>query len=402
MPQIVAVRLLAFLAFLIGFGLPISTAADNLAAGLFLIVWLITGYWRNRWQRLRANPVSWAVGGLLLLAAVGCSWSMGSGQETLRYFSKYASLLLALALLSVSFEAKLRNSVLLGFASAALLTAVLSFAFKFGLLPVSWFADRSPSNPTLFKLHITHGFFVAIGGYLWLMCALEASNRRWRLIFFTAALLTASNVFVIEGRTGYVVLAGLLTYLFVQRFRWRGILISLGLIVCVVVIVLQVPESPAARRFITAVDELQAWQSHQSDAENTSVGLRMQYAVTSLRLIADHPWIGVGTGGYATAYSALIPTDNEVTKNPHNQYLLTTTQFGLIGGVTLLMLFIVLWRSTNTMSLVQRLQARGFLIAYLIGNLFNSFLYDHAEAHLFAWGIGVIFSGIGSEKKSIN
>lgn len=128
----------------------------------------------------------------------------------------------------------------------------------------------------------------------------------------------------------------------------------------------------------------------------------MQYAVTSLRLIADHPWIGVGTGGYATAYSALIPTDNEVTKNPHNQYLLTTTQFGLIGGVTLLMLFIVLWRSTNTMSLVQRLQARGFLIAYLIGNLFNSFLYDHAEAHLFAWGIGVIFSGIGSEKKSIN
>ena len=391
MPQIVAVRLLAFLAFLIGFGLPISTAADNLAAGLFLIVWLITGDWRNRWQRLRANPVSWAVGGLLLLAALGCSWSMGSGQETLRYFSKYASLLLALALLSVSFEAKLRSSVLLGFASAALLTAVLSFAFKFGLLPLSWFPDRSPSNPVLFKLHITHGFFIAIGAYFWWVQAWEFENPRWRFVYLVAALVTAANVLVVEGRTGYVVLASLLIYLFVQRYRWRGALLSVGLLVGLVLLASQFPESAGSRRFALAIEELQAWWHNAAVDEGSSMGLRMQFAINSLRLIAEHPWIGVGTGGYEAAYRALVPAGSVIANNPHNQYLLTTAQFGLLGFLLLAGMFVVLWRATQAMSDRDRLQARGFLIAYLVGNLFNSFLYDHAEAHLFAWGIGLMF-----------
>ena len=163
LPAEIRVRILVWLAFLVGFGLPISTAFDNIAAGALLLVWALTGDWRQRWQRLRNNPASYAVGSLLLLAAAGMAWSLGSPKETLRYFEKYAGLFLTLCLFTLPFDRSLRQTALRGFACAALVTAIVSFGFKFGIVPAAWFPERLPSNPVVFKLHITHGFFVAIG-----------------------------------------------------------------------------------------------------------------------------------------------------------------------------------------------------------------------------------------------
>lgn len=386
-------RLLAWLAFLVGFGLPVSTAFDNIAAGLLLLTWALTGDWQQRWQRLRSNPASYAVGGLLLLAAVGTAWSLGSNKETLRYFEKYASLVLALCLFTVSFEPSHRKLALRGFASAALLTAIVSFGFKFGIVPASWFPERLPSNPAIFKLHITHGFFVAIGAYFLMIEAMQSTDRRWRLGLALAAVLTAANALVIEGRTGYLVLAVLLAYLFIQRFRWRGAVVSVALLAAAVLVAQQFPESAAMRRMATGMEEVKAWQRGDKINETSSMGVRMQFATTSLGLIAARPLLGVGTGGFETAYRAATPEGNVVSNNPHNQYLLTTVQFGVVGLIVLLALFATLWRTSTRFEFHDRLLARGVLLAYLVGNLFNSFLYDHSEARFFAWAIGLLFAG---------
>ena len=121
--------------------------------------------------------------------------------------------------------------------------------------------------------------------------------------------------------------------------------------------------------------------------------VRMQFATTSLSLISAHPLLGVGTGGFEVAYRAAMPEGNVVANNPHNQYLLTTVQLGLIGLLVLLALFSVLWRVSGHFEFTDRLLAHGVLLAYLVGNLFNSFLYDHSEALFFAWAIGLIFCG---------
>lgn len=386
-------QILAWLAFLIGFGLPISTAFDNIAAGLLLLAWAVTGDWQQRWQRLCNNPASYAVGGLLLLAAVGMVWSLGSTKETLRYFEKYAALLLALCLFTVSFERSHRQLALRGFAGAALLTAIVSFGFKFGIVPASWFPQRLPSNPAIFKLHITHGFFVAIGAYFLMIEAMQSTDRRWRVGLVLAALLTAANVLVIEGRTGYLVLAVLLAYLFIQRFRWRGAAVSVVILAATVLVAQQFPESAAMRRMATGMEELKAWQRGDRVEETSSMGVRMQFATTSLGMIAARPFLGVGTGGFEAAYRAATPEGNVVSNNPHNQYLLTTAQFGMVGLLVLLTLFATLWHASARFEFHDRLLAQGVLLAYLVGNLFNSFLYDHSEARFFAWSIGLLFAG---------
>jgi len=389
-------HVMVWLAFLVGFFLPISTALDNIAAGMLLLVWLFSGDWPARWQRLRSNPATYAVAGLLILATVGMAWSLGSTKETLRYFEKYAALILALCLFSLPLNSAFRQRALSGFVLAVVVTVAVSFGFKFGVVPPSWFPGRSPANPVMFKLQITHGFFVAIGAYMLLIRALNETDRRWQIGFGLAAILTAANVLVVGGRTGYVVLAVLLCYLFIQRFRGRGLLLSVAVMGVVILIAQQFPESTAMRRIDTAVDEFQAWKAEKAESETTSIGIRMQLAMTSLRLIAEHPFLGVGTGGFDVAYREAIPEGSLITRNPHNQYLLTAVQLGLVGLGALLALFVVLWHSTGQLSGVERQQARGVLLAYLVGNLFNSFLYDHSEARFFAWAVGLLFCGVAA------
>jgi len=391
--------LLAGLAALIGFSLPISTAFDNITVGLFLLVWLVTGDWRARWRRLSDNPASYAIGALLALAALGMFWGAGNVKENIRYFEKYAGLILALALFTLPLDRRMRQRALIGFATAALLTAVVSFAFKLGLVPAVWFPTKSPTNPTVFKLHITHGFFVAIGAYIFLVNALEATDPRWRAAFGVAAAITAANVLVVEGRIGYLILAILMIYLFVQHFRWRGVLASLVLIVVAISVAAQFPESAVMRRMTTAFEELHNWQRGEHD-DLSSTGTRLRFATTSVLLIAEHPVLGVGTGGYEVAYRAAVPEGDLVSNNPHNQYLLTTVQLGLPGLLVLLSLFVVLWRLSGGMSPSECLLARGFLLAYLVGNLFNSFLYDHAETRFFALAVGLIFCGAEWKRSS--
>jgi hypothetical protein len=42
--------------------------------------------------------------------------------------------------------------------------------------------------------------------------------------------------------------------------------------------------------------------------------------------------------------------------------------------------------------------ARGLVVAYAAGSLFNSFLLDHAERLLFAWLVGVLFSAVSAPR----
>ena len=378
-------------AMLLGFSLPISTAVDNLLLVIVLVSWLLIGHWREVWEDIRQSPVALILLALLLLAAIGTTWGFGSSAERLRYFGKYANLLLAVCLITRPLGAEQKRRAAAGFGLAILLSVALSYAIRFGFSPPLWLtANRDPANPVAFKAQITHGFFVALGSFLFLIAALHATDRRWRWAFAIAAGLATINVLMTQGRTGHLVLLGLTGYLFLHRFRWRGALAAVVAVIAMAVLALQFPSSAVVNRLDQGIKEVQQWEYGRAD--ESSMGLRMQFAATSLRIIAQNPVFGVGTGGFEDAYRAEISkTEARVSNNPHNQYLLSTVQFGVFGLAALLGVFIVLWREAAHLVPAEMLLARGVLIAYAIGNLFNSFLFDHAEALFFAWAVGLLF-----------
>lgn len=385
---------------LLGLSLPISVAFDNLLLLGILVSWLLCGNWQNKWINLRASPLSSVLLAFLLLAALGMAWGYGNAAERLRYFSKYAVLLLPLLLIALPISYIQKRRAAVAFSLGIALTIVLSFAIWAGIDLPDWLSkNNDASNPVVFKLHITHSFFVALGAFMFFVGAVYANDARWRWGLGLATVLAVINVLMVQGRTGQVVLLVLVAYLFIQRFRWHGVIAAGAVIAVAGIVISQLPGVPVVVRYIDGIEQIQSWR--YGNADQSSMGLRMQYAATSLRIIAEHPFIGVGTGGFEHAYGQQIAgTAAQISNNPHNQYLLTTSQLGLPGLILLLAIFVALWRSARQLPLPQQVLARGLVLAYLVGNLFNSFLLDHTENLLFSWAIGLLFSGIASRNAS--
>lgn len=387
---------------LLGLSLPISTAIDNLLLFVILIGWLLCGDWQEKWANLRANLLSWVLLAFLLLVALGTTWGYGNAAERLRYFSKYAVLLLPLVLIALPLADAQKQRAATAFGLGIMLTLALSYAIWAGVDLPDWLSkNNDASNPVVFKLHITHSFLVALGAFMFFVGALHARDRRWRWGLAFAAALAVVNLLLVQGRTGQLVLLVLTGYLFIQRFRWRGVIIAGAVIAGAGIVVSQLPGATVLVRYSDGINEIQNWQYGNQD--QSSMGLRMQYAATSLRIIGEHPLIGVGTGGFEHAYSQQIAgTAAQASNNPHNQYLLTTTQLGLPGLILLLAMFVVLWRTARRLPMAEKVLARGLVLAYLVGNLFNSFLLDHAEKLLFAWAIGLLFSGLSAGRDDVH
>lgn len=395
-----ATRLSQVATILLGLSLPISVAIDNLLLLVVLIGWLLCGNWLSKWENLRASPLSRVLLAFLLLAAVGTAWGYGNAAERLSYFGKYAILLLPLALIAQPLSGKQKWRAAAAFGLGILLTLCLSYAIRAGVDLPNWLSkNNDASNPVVFKLHITHSFFIALGAFLFFVGAVYLRDIRWRWGLGLAAGLAVVNLFIVQGRTGQLVLLVLAVYLFIQRFRWRGVVAVGAVLLATGVVVTQWPGVPMMARYSVGIQEVQNWRYGNND--QSSMGLRMQYAATSLRIIAAHPLIGVGTGGFERAYGEQIAgTAVQASNNPHNQYLLTAAQFGIPGLIVLLALFVILWRTASRLTPPEQLLARGLVLAYLVGNLFNSFLLDHAEKLLFAWAVGLLFSGLPAANKS--
>lgn len=388
-----------FATILLGFSLPIAGAIDNLLLFIILIGWLLCGDWQNKGENLRASPLTKVLLAFLLLAALGTAWGYGNAAERLRYFSKYAILLFPLALIALPLTSEQKRRAAMAFGLSILLTLALSYAIRAGIDLPDWLSkNNDASNPYVFKAQITHGFVVALGAFLFFVGALHSRDRRWRWGLGIAAALAVTNLFMVQGRTGHLVLLVLATYLFIHRFRWRGIAVAAALIAGAGLVLSQRP-NPLVARYSAGIQEIQSWQYGRHD--QSSMGLRMQYAATSLRIIADHPLIGVGTGGFEHAYGQQIAgTAAQPSNNPHNQYLLTTAQFGIPGLILLLTMFVILWRTARRLPPAEHLLARGLLLAYIVGNLFNSFLLDHTEKLLFTWAIGLLYSRLPANGKT--
>jgi O-antigen ligase len=93
----------------------------------------------------------------------------------------------------------------------------------------------------------------------------------------------------------------------------------------------------------TARQEISRFQ----EDPNTSVGLRLLFWQNSLEIMRAHPWFGVGTGGFESAYAQVNSVKSPLsftTDNPHNQYVLIACMLGVPGILALLLIFVAMFR----------------------------------------------------------
>lgn len=379
----------------IGFALPVSTALDNLLLFLVLLTGILSGIFWRHWTSIRHNPVALAsllLCGLLVLSSF---YGQGVGKDAVMVLDKYADILFIALLLPLFREPRYRRYGLALFTAAMVLTLVLSYLIWFGSFEdTRFFVDRNRDNPVVFKLHITHGILMAFAAYLFAVKAHSGVGQAQAAMIALGFLAAFNVLFMVQGRTGYLVL-GVLGIYYVYGLLGRRAL-WFGVVGVVAMSIVGYAISPTLKgRVDITLHEARVWQPGQGNNEASSIGTRMDYYTNTLKIIMWHPFVGVGAGGFEKAYRQQIAgTAVAPSNNPHNQFLLIAAQLGLPGLAVFILLLMTQWRTArNLPTEEERLLARGVVLTMVVGGLFNSMLLDHTEGLFYAWFSGLLFAG---------
>jgi O-antigen ligase len=246
--------------------------------------------------------------------------------------------------------------------------------------------------PIGFKASITHSLIVGFAAYVFALLARDEKNRTLRAGYIALALAAAHNVvFMGWGRTAYLVLAILFLYFFVVTFGRRGLVLFIALFAALF-LTAYLASASFQQRTNDAARQFMAWESGKPSDD--SVGERLEYWGNSLQIIREQPLLGSGTGSFPEVYARAVAGRNMLaTVNPHNEYLLIAVQIGVIGLASLVYLFYRQWRCAGELAtLLYRDLARGLVLTFVVGCLFNSLLLDHTEGLLFAWLSALAFA----------
>lgn len=398
-------------AALIGFAVPISVALDNLLLAVVLLGGLFNA--RAVWQLGVHHPVARAGWLLFLMLALAMSWGATPVREAAGILGKYIDLAFIPLLMLAFADLATRRWAQYAFLAAMGLTLFLSYLVGLNVLPVkSWMSEfASSSNPVIFHSHITQNNMMAFAIFLSLLNLRDARALHVRLAWGTFAVLGIANVlFMVQGRTGYAILLLLLGWFAWtslarvaerrgKRLGWRqGALVGLAGLVFAASAYFASPRLHERVSLMAA--EYQKWQTDKSDI-GSSTGQRLNFYSNTLQIVAEHPLLGVGTGGFPAAYERQTQGQKVMkTHNPHNEYLMIAVQTGLAGLLLLLYLFYTQWKLAPVLPTpFEQDAARGLVLAYALNCALNSSLLDHADGLFFAFMTALLFAGMKLEKK---
>lgn len=379
-------------AIALGLSIPVSVALDNILLAAVLLSWLAGGGFHEKFNWLREHRVSHAALTLFALLAAGIAWSAQTA-EGFRILGKYADLAF-IPIFATLFRRNIDRRRAGAFLIAALLvTLLLSCLTRIGIVETGYPVIGNVDEPEVFKKYLTQSILVACGAYLFALMARDAATPGRRLIWALLSIAAAYNVTVmLSGRSGQIAL-GVLALLFAfQVWRAKGFFLVAGALVFLAAGIIY-GYAPDYNRFAAVVKEFKAWEPGKG--MRTSTGQRLDYSMNSLAIVREHPLLGVGTGGFATNYARQVEGTNfEATVNPHNEYLNLAVQLGIAGVFALCWLLAAVWHHARALpTALERNLARGLVIAFAVGCLFNSLLMDHVEGLFFAWSVGVLFGG---------
>lgn len=374
-------------AVLTAFALPLSTAALMIFFTAAVLCSLLAGNWYERYLILRYNPMALMFILFFILFIIGMSYTTVQWPTALHTIIKYSKFLLGFFLFSIFRHEKTAHFAFFAFLLAASLTLLFSLIKYFG----HWdLLHRFVFDSGVFKDHIFTGFLLAFSSYSFAVFAFSIKNA-WRWLFVVLFLLAAYNVLFINlGRSGYVVLFSLFLLLVSQQFGWKGLLAGLLISIFLGGSLLLLPAN-FKERFNLIHSEI---NQYKQGSFATSVGLRLEFYHNSFKLLKKHPWIGTGTGSFAQDYLSVSSDKQFATQNPHNEYLNIAVQFGLLGIMVLLSLFIVhAWTSFRLQGLHQYF-AQAVLVSIVVGSLFNSWLMDLAQGCFYVFFTALFFAAL--------
>ena len=387
---------------LMGFFIPMSTALTNVVLALFLLFWMLDNI-SDRFQRwilvIKSNPVAFMGLVIFLIHVAGVLYTNGEKEriaESLMDGAKFLFISMAM----IYFKDKQYHSrVIFSFALAMSITLILSYLLWMDMLPGFIPVKGTLLDCNIFLNHIAQNIFMAYMVFLAAVQARSASGYGKKFLWVFLSILALANVlFMVGGMTGHLVVGVLFLYFFISWDRVKSLMVA-GLVLLILgMFAWMNPLNSIFLRSKTAINDIKAWEYGKPAYTDSSSGLRLEFYIDTLKIIEKNPVFGTGTGSFENAYRSFTQKNGmNPTDNPHNEYLMTTAQFGLVGLLVLLGFFMVQWRTAGAFEdSLQTIMARGFVLTILFACMVSSPLVDHAEGWFFALMSACLFSGMGT------
>lgn len=245
--------------------------------------------------------------------------------------------------------------LLASFLAGVMFSEFLSYLMQFNIIPhgysqifdVPWkksgleiiFYSSISGEPSPFLDHTWYSILLAVTGSIFFYKAFNAlsrSHKAFNFIFFTSISI---NLFLIGGRTGYLlyfILIATIMFIMIRKKASFKMLLT-GLILPLMVSIFMYE---AGGLFKTRVDQTMnsiTTITTVNDFSNTADGSfneKYQKAQAAIRLISENFFFGVGTGDQVSELRSKpenIHNPIQRYRDVHDQYLDIFMQFGLIG-----------------------------------------------------------------------
>lgn len=378
----------------IGASIPISVAADNVFLAFMLLAWIAGRQFRDKLQLALSHPVYRAALVLFAVFVAGCFYGSSNPADTKSYLLKYLDLALIPLLAWAFLCAHRRELGVRVLATGLAVVLIMSCALKAGLLPQNPWMHGTADSPVVFKLRLTQNILMAFAAFLfaWLHC--NAVNREMKAVWAGLCALAIVNItMMVEGVTGYILLVTLLLLFGWQRAKARGVGVAI-LAACITLALLATIPGPMQTRLNGVISEIKTESADRP--ATTSTGFRLEFYRNTLELIKKHPITGTGTGSFPTVYADQVKGSGQnLSRNPHNEFMLITVQTGIFGLGALLWLLWQQWRYAPRLPTpMERGLAQGLVVTMVVISMLNSALLDHTEGLLYAWLTALLYAGL--------
>jgi O-antigen ligase len=390
-------------------------------AALIIIFWSVDA-WRSHHLRLSLNVLQVPLAGLLLIGFIQLLPLGASAPDTAGLLTQSPVHTLSLDPYSTRLTLIQLIALVVYFAAALsfidspkrlrlVVRTVLVFGFAlaiFGLIQsytspnkVYWIRElpqAAPFGPFINRHHFAGYMEMTLGLALGLLLT-GAVEREKRLLYIFAAAMMAIALVMTNSRGGIISLVAEIFFLVLltgfgrrsyseeettdKSTRVRTALVrvslALGIVIALFAGVVLLGGESALSRFVGTVN-----------ADDPTTG-RAHFWSTSIKIIEDHPVIGVGLGAFSLAYTR-YDTRNGLFRleQAHNDYLQVLTDAGILGALCGLFFIGALFRMglqrRESTDIFRRGVATGALagcFAVLVHSFFDFTLHTTSNALLF-------------------
>lgn len=386
--RLIDVARLSVITALVGLLYSPTVASVGLVAAY--LAFLASGEAPARMRRVVSSPsVYWGLA-FLGVVIVGVAYGSVSWQERWTDVLKWRTVLWFIVLFALFDDERWKMRLLMAFLIGTGVGLIVSYAGAVGGIPL-WKPPRE-----LLRNHSTQAmsFSVAALIAIWMVLLGRCEgHKRW--VALGAAGLFLGNVFFVgHSPSGYAVVVLGIIVLMLRYGSSKHMLVAAVVLPVSVGVVLFL--SPGMQERLVQVQY--EWEHADESTKATSMGLRKLFYAHTIVVVAQHPVLGVGTGGFKHAYAEQIEGKygqsdwrSVITGDPHNQYLAIMAQHGLVG----LGIFIA-WLVAVSRNQAGAPAYHGLALAILCGwcatSLFSSHFRTFAEGHLVTTFLGALLA----------